>query len=210
MKILSWTIQVLKLDAPGLRWSSPHWWGLLCERPFGKEHDGLCSFYCWQRHPASCKRSSLWEPKEGFSLWLQRHQGLDISWATIYFHFIASVRHVPFGGWIPEPWDPNWWPVSIREKRTHDRYLQTPCADPCAVCVRVRARTFAVSTHHSPLFEKERLLKALITWPLVSPLCDHCSSQLPRWSFSRICLRLSCFCLASLHYPPAVRDTGRP
>lgn len=79
---------------------------------------------------------------------------------TIYFHFIDSINHVPFLCWLPEISDTNLWPTSIQETRTHDRYLETLCADLNAGCVCV-----CVCHKHTSLtlFEKERLWKELMS-----------------------------------------------
>ena len=88
----------------------------------------------------------------------------------------------------------------------HGMYLCTLCADLGAgVCLFACLSEACMSL---TLYEKKRLRKELLFWSLLLPLCHCSSSQLPTWLFDKICLRLSCFCWESLHYPPAVQDIG--
>lgn len=85
-------------------------------------------------------------------------------------------------------------------------YLCTLCADLGAgfcLCACLSEACMSLT-----LYEKKRLRKELLPWSLLLRLCHCSSSRLPTWLFYKICLRLSCFCWESLHYPPAVQDTG--
>lgn len=81
----------------------------------------------------------------------------------------------------------------------HGMHLCTLCADLGAGIVRLFVGSTRVTC---PIWEETWERPAL----LISSLAP--SSQLLRWLFYRLCLRLACFCGGSLHYPPAVQDTG--
>lgn len=194
MRILSWSVQTLNGNPAGLRQSLILPTG---ETAFFKDHSRSSTMHSG----LFSVLSAMWSVWHGVFLHFEIHGG------DVFSGFSKSK------GWASPEWPPYLpssppWITTLRSKFTAclcsgdnawHAFMHCVCWPWGRFCLLVcQEHTF---TH--PIWEEETWERTAL---LISSLAP--SSQLPRCLFYRICLRLSCFGGESLHYPPAVQDTG--